>query len=160
MSSKEYNRQYARETRQFRIEHGICTYCGKEKAFYGKRLCPTCLEREAERTRGRKKTDEQKSRDRERYYQKKTEGICVRCTRPATRGSIYCVEHRIKVREASLRWAKKNRNKGYALAGMCVRCGAEPEEGRNLCPDCLEKQRKHIAYARGFIPKQMKMESF
>lgn len=153
MSDKEKARQYARETRQFRIEHGICTNCGHEKAFYGKRLCPICLEKEAERTRGRKKTDEQKARDRERYRKKKSEGICVYCKRPAAAGSMYCVEHRIKTREASLRWAKKNRYKGYAVSGLCVRCGAEPEEGRNLCLECLGKQRKRIEYARGFIAR-------
>lgn len=157
---KEKNRLYARDTRRFWREHGICTNCGHEKAFRGKRLCPACLEKEAERTRGRKKTEEQKARDRERYYEHKQNGICVRCKRLATKGSIYCVEHRIKDRATSREWAQKNRNKGYALFGLCVRCGAEPEEGRNLCPDCLEKQRQHISYARGFIPKQMKMESF
>lgn len=150
MSSKEYNRKYARETRQFRRENGICTNCGREKAFHGKRLCPACLEKEAERTRGRKKSDEYKVREKERYYEHKRNGICVRCNRTATKGSIYCVEHRIKVRNASLRWAKENRNKGYADAGLCVRCGEKPEEGRKLCADCLEKQRESMAYARQF----------
>lgn len=158
MSSKEYNRQYARETRQFRRERGICTNCGHEKAFHGKRLCPACLEKEAERTRGRKKSDEQKAREKERYYEHKRNGICVRCNRQTTKGSIYCVEHRIKVRDASLRWAKENRNKGYAGAGLCVRCGEKPEEGRKLCHDCLEKQRKHMEYARGFKPVQLMIE--
>ena len=157
---RERNRQYARETRQFRREHGICTNCGHEKAFYGKRLCPSCLEKEAERTRGRKKTDEQKAREKERYYEHKLNGICVRCKRPATKGSIYCVEHRIKDRTASREWARKNRNKGYAVNGLCVRCGAEPEYGRSMCLDCLEKQRKNMEFARGFIPRQLRMESF
>ena len=158
MSSKEYNRQYARETRQFRREHGICTNCGREKAFHGKRLCPACLEKEAERTRGRKKSDEHKVREKERYYEHKQNGICVRCNRQATKGSIYCLEHRIKARNASLRWAKGNRNKGYADSGLCVRCGERPEEGRNLCADCPEKQRKRIEYARGFKPVQLMIE--
>lgn len=160
MRDKEKSRQYARDTRKFRIEHGICTNCGHERAFYGKKLCPVCLEKEAERTSGRKKTEAQKARERERYYEHKRNGICVRCKLPAVKGSIYCVEHRIKDRASSREWARKNRNKGFATMGLCVRCGAVPEEGRNLCSGCLEKQRRNMEYARGFIPKQMRMESF
>ena len=155
---REQKRIYAKESRAFFREHGICTKCGKEKVFCGHSVCPECLEKENERKRNRVISDEERirrnQRKKERYYENKSNGLCVNCNRRATPGTIYCVDCRIRGRRSNEQWAlKSGRKKGYEEAGLCIRCGGERTDGRKLCAACLEKQRDSMAYARQFAPK-------
>ena len=152
---REQKRIYLKECRAFWREHGICTKCGKEKAFNGRRLCADCLYKENERHRKRVISDEERVRRNEHkkewYYDHKANGLCVNCSRKATPGMVYCADCRMIMRRSNEQWAQKSgRKKGYDEAGLCIRCGGDRVEGRKLCADCLEKQRESMAYARQF----------
>lgn len=155
---REQKRIYLKECRAFWREHGICTKCGKEKVFYGHKVCADCLYKENERKRKRVRSEEERirnnERQKERYYDHKTKGICVNCNRKATPGMVYCADCRMVMRRSNQQWTQRSgRKKGYAEAGLCIRCGGERVEGRNLCAGCLEKQRESMAYARQFTSK-------
>lgn len=154
---REQKRIYQKENRAFWRAHGICTKCGKEKAFHTYALCAECMDKERERKRKYVRSDEQKAKDAERMRVKRAEhkklGLCANCNRKATQGYTYCADCRIIMKRSNQEWVvRSGRKKGYAENGLCIRCGAEPEEGKKLCPVCLEKQRESMAYARRFAP--------
>lgn len=154
---REQKRIYAKENREFWRAHGICVKCGKQRAFSSYRVCPECLEKENERKRKYVRTEEQRLRDNERQRKKRLEhkeqGLCPNCSRKASPGYVYCSECRAVMRRSNQAWVEKTgRKKGYAEAGLCIRCGADPVEGKRLCPNCLERQRESMAYARQFAP--------
>lgn len=154
---REQKRIYLKENRAFWREHGICTKCGKEKAFHTFRLCADCMEKERERKGNRVRTDEQRRAEAERMRVKREEhkkiGLCANCNRKAAPGYVYCTDCRQIMRRSNREWVvKSGRKKGYAESGLCIRCGADPVEGKRLCQTCLEKARESMAYARQFAP--------
>ena len=154
---REQKRIYLKESRAFWRAHGICTKCGKEKAFYNHALCPECMEKENERKRNMVRSEERIQRDRERQNRKRAEhkaaGLCPNCSRKPAPGYVYCNECRLSMRRSNEKWVvRSGRKKGYAEDGLCIRCGAEPIEGKKLCEVCMEKQRESMAYARQFSP--------
>lgn len=77
--------KYSRETRGFRVENHICTYCGKVKVPKNERICPECRAKRENYTKPL--TDEQKIRYGKRFrtqqnslfQERKVRGICTRC---------------------------------------------------------------------------------
>lgn len=69
------------EDRAFLDEHHICRGCNKAKAFPGRKYCPECLEKIAERNaRAYAKPDRlSKMREYHRmlYHRRKDAGLCV-----------------------------------------------------------------------------------
>ena len=162
---KEERNEYARETYRFLKKRGYCVKCGKEKAFYNHVMCPFCIEKDSLRSQNKTETQDQKEKrnDRRRtaYYDRKENGLCVRCGKKEATVGTTCLECYVKHKRSRDDWRRRSGTvKGYAEAGLCIRCGAVPEAGRNLCPFCLQKQRESAEYARGFIPRQLRIESF
>lgn len=139
-------------------EHGFCTRCRKEKAFPGKILCPACLEYNQTKSFNaydKQKAHEYQSRRREIYHEHKANGICVRCSNPATHG-IYCYECSIKQKRKHQADAQKRKNQRHDSKngrqyridnGLCWFCGM-PVEAPDLhgkaCNSCAERM-SHIS---------------
>ena len=162
--NKEQRDRYAKETYQFRKSRGYCVKCGKNRAFHNHVMCPECIEKDSLRSANRTETEEQKERRNqvrlETYHKRKESGVCVRCGRKEATVGTKCLECYAKHKRVKDEWRNRNLVKGYADSGLCIRCGNEPETGRNLCVECLEKSRKQMEYARGFIPRQLRIENF
>ena len=140
------------EERAFLDEHHICRWCNKAKAFPGRKFCPECLERIAERNaRAYAKPDHlPKFREYQRmlYHRRKDAGLCVRCGRPATHG-MYCYEDFIKQKRRAQKQAEKRRletlERGnvrqYRLENhLCYHCGAPVEDvNAKCCNACRER---------------------
>lgn len=142
MTSAESRRKYAKEVREWRKAHGICTCCGKVDAEPGKTLCLACRmdRREYFREYYRKKaetmTEEEKTarseKKRLQYSEKKELGICPRCTRPTYKNHAYCYEHYLSQKRAHARAYRKKYP--YHPSGTCRICGGEPAPGHKMCP--------------------------
>lgn len=65
--------------RASRIAEGKCIECGTEPHSPGHKLCNKCLQQKAARTK-------------EVYYERKANGLCVRCGKPAVPGKVKCAE--------------------------------------------------------------------
>lgn len=154
------------EDREFLDKYGICTRCRKAKRAIGFKQCPECLEKEMFRAQKRRDdaTPEMRAaenaKQRERYYQRKAEKICVRCGKPATHG-MYCLEHFARERRLSSERARKryweNADKvgvrQYRLENrLCWCCGAPIEEGNStkVCNACREKLSERLAMDGGW----------
>lgn len=131
--------------RKDRIEQykkkGICVCCGTNDAVKGQTLCLVCRTRDRKRDwKNKENYQEILKKNRDRYKQKKDEGICVKCSRPVYKG-IFCYEHYLyrirKNNEDSV-----TRYNHYKEQGLCIKCGGGRVEGRMVCQDCLEKLRK------------------
>ena len=134
-------------------EHGFCTRCRKEKALPGKVLCPACLEYHqlvSFNAYDKQKAHEYQARRREIYHEHKANGICVRCSKPATHG-IYCYECSIKqkrkhqaeaLKRKFLRYESRSGRQYRRENGLCWFCGA-PVEAPALhgqaCNSCAER---------------------
>lgn len=123
---------------------GLCHKCGKEKAFQGRKFCPRCLERISEENAKRYDTEKARAyqaRRREIYQEKKSAGICVRCTQPATHG-LYCYEHCIEAKRRSKSRAQKRKQERHDRGliserrlenGLCRWCGKPGTGGVAAC---------------------------
>lgn len=97
--------------RDFFKKLGVCPQCGKRVPAPGRGHCFECLDTFKgyyynhceERTTYQK---EHLDRRRELYWNKKENGICVKCSKPATHG-LYCYECSVKVRRAEIRRREK-----------------------------------------------------
>ena len=125
----------------------VCHKCEKAKPFPGKKYCAECLEKIAEynaRHYDPKKSKEYQVRRREIYRKKKEQGICVRCSKPATYG-LYCYECLIRVKRKNAAIAERRKRERHDMGlipeqrqkqGLCLRCG-KPADGGKYCPDCM-----------------------
>lgn len=144
IDNRERVRQYNAETRAFCREHGICQVCRKEPVEPGKHSCSACLQRNQEYKAAKlaKETAEERETrlkymhnyHQNRYYQRKSQGICVRCGRPVHDGKTTCTECRlIDRRQKAIR--RGSRITDYD--GMCSRRHKKPRlEGKRVCEDC------------------------
>lgn len=102
--------EYQRELRRWRKEHGICTICGKEKIISGA-TCGACKEKMARYAREKyhSMTPEEKAeyleynRKRRRVIraERRKQGLCVRCGKPAYKHYTVCYEHWLKQKRVS-----------------------------------------------------------
>lgn len=112
---EHYNRihaEWAKKEHQRRIEHGICTRCGKRGADFGFKTCSVCRIK----TREEKRIRYGKPDRRERHEK----GLCYFCENPIKEGYKVCEKHyqinlqnldNEKCRKATRKM--KNRNSKY-----------------------------------------------
>lgn len=129
--------------------HRLCHGCMKNEKFGKKQYCPECLEKIAIRSL-KPRSCETAERRRERYYQHKENGICIRCHRPATYG-IYCYHHYLEDRRKRTEKARRRAWDGTPTVydirkanHLCRVCGKPIEEGNTTrwCNACRERQSK------------------
>ena len=139
MKTKEAQRAYAKEVREWRKAHKMCVYCGREKALEGRTMCLVCMMdcRERSRERSRNMSEEQKRKKSEKNKligaEKKARGECRQCSRPVFENHAYCYEHYISQKKAH---ARENRKKyPYHPSGVCHICGKDWLSGHKLCPE-------------------------
>ena len=125
----------------------LCHKCEKARPAPGKKYCFDCLDKIAECNARRydpQKAKEYQSRRREIYQKKKEQGICVRCSKPATYG-LYCYECSIKAKRKNAATAEQRKRKRHNRGlipeqrqkqRLCFRCG-KPANGGKYCSDCL-----------------------
>lgn len=125
-------------------EMGLCHRCRKEKTAPGKKFCFDCLDKTREYNRKRYDSQlahEYQKRRRELYYQKKENGICIRCSKKATSG-MYCYEHYLKEHRRSIKRANEKKEERHEKGlipekrrenGLCLWCGEKSSNGKNAC---------------------------
>lgn len=127
-------------------EMSLCHKCRKQKPAPGKKYCFDCLDaiREYDRRRYNQENAKQyQKRRREIYHEKKENGICVRCSKPATHG-IYCYEHSIKQKKRSQERSRIRRIERHERGlipdkrkeeGLCKWCGKPAVSGLRCCEE-------------------------
>ena len=128
----------------------LCHRCRKERPAPGRKFCFDCLDKIREENARRYdpgKAREYQARRRELYRQKKTAGICVRCSKPATHG-IYCYDHLIAAK-------RHNRETARRRCGIVPRQLCEPR-ARLLC--IVPRQRVRVQNLQGRVKLGLSME--
>ena len=120
MAESRYNHKAAmrlcqRRLREARRGEGLCLGCGAEAAD-GRRYCPVCLAKRAERENGarRRRVDA---------------GVCVRCGGPAYKGRRMCRVH--LAAEAAYQKAHRRRRAEERQAAMQAAKQAAKQAGRS-----------------------------
>lgn len=125
----------------------LCHRCEKARPAPGRKYCFDCLDKISEynaKHYDKEKSKEYQHRRKEIYNEKKAQGICVRCTKPATHG-IYCYECSIKAKRHNAATAERRKRErhdrgliiDYRLKnGLCLRCGKAAGAGK-YCEDCM-----------------------
>lgn len=148
--------EYNQERIAWLDEHGMCHKCGKQKKAPNRQFCFDCLDIMRERSRKRYDPDyaiKYQSRRRELYKLHKAQGICVRCSNPATRG-VYCLDCSIKGRRRSqerARIAKEIRHDRGLIPdfrkenNLCFYCGAKLHNSKHgqACETCAKEMAEH-----------------
>lgn len=140
-----------------------CKYCGRQDArtLIGKPQCFDCLEKHNARGRATypKYAEKHRAKDKERWEQRKAEGICPACGQSSgPSGHVLCAACRAKKRARTYR---KNHENGMlsreekAARGICVNCNKPVMQGLNsalqpirVCEDCYRKSLRSMAIAR------------
>lgn len=134
----------------------LCHKCAKAKPFGKYKFCAECLEKIANANAkhySSEKSHEYQTRRREIYREKKEKGICVRCSKPATRG-LYCIDHSIEMKRRGQERAKKRKAERHERGlipqyrmenGLCYYCGKEREDDKHgyACIECAEEMGRH-----------------
>ncbi len=130
-------------------EHGFCHKCGKQKAAPHRKFCFDCLDKIREinaKTYDPVKAHEYQERRRELYQEHKENGICIRCSKPATHG-LYCYEHFIKAKSHNMETAERRKRERHERGlipdirkreGLCLRCGQPVLSDKLYCKNCYE----------------------
>lgn len=122
--------------REDRKQKGLCLWCNNPRV--NKRsYCQKCLDKKKLTNKLRKN--------------RKAQGICRECKKPIFNNSLYCEEHLIKSQKAINKWKEifKEKINEYGrirywnniYSGLCPKCGNKLAENRNLCEECLRKDR-------------------
>lgn len=140
----------------------LCHKCEKVRPAPGKKYCFDCLDKISEQNAKRydpQKAKEYQQRRREIYQKKKQQGICVRCSKPATHG-LYCYECSIKAKRKNAATAERRKRERHDRGlipdqrrelGLCLRCG-NPAKNDGYCPDCLSAMCSALDKGRGKSP--------
>ena len=117
---------YKRERRKWIIRCGICAVCEAEDAESGRKLCNRCTVAERKRLAALREA-------------RTTAKQCRNCKTPAVKGSVYCGNCKLRLKERA-RWNYHLRR----LNGVCTRCGQKPpHENRLECEQCLAKKAEY-----------------
>lgn len=149
---RESKRRALKENMSLLDKHGICHKCQKAKCFEGYKFCPECLEKITESNIKRYdpvKAHAYQNRRKELYKEHKEKGICVRCSKPATRG-LYCLEHSIEAKKRSQDNAQRRKRQRHERGlipeyrkehNLCYYCGKPVENPKILrvCNECRKK---------------------
>lgn len=154
---------------------GICHECKKAKQFPGRKYCPACLERIAARNaatyyseKGAEYRETRNARNKERYRERKENGICVKCGKKPAKYGLYCYECSIKVKREQAKKNERRRqdNSPFALRDwkkehrVCYWCGNPIELGNmtSYCDACRQKLSKQAA--KNLADKPLKQWKF
>lgn len=139
------NKEYAKEVREWRKEHGMCVRCGKEKAYKNRVHCLMCLmdQREYSREHYKGSSEEKRLKAIEIRAYKKEHGICRQCSKKVYRNHAYCYEHYLSQKRAHERHAKERYNY-YGEIGLCRICGKPRYENHKLCKEHYEIQAERM----------------
>lgn len=84
-----------------------------------------------------------------RYEERKTQGLYVRCGKPAYKGGVFCYECKISEKKRDkLRWKKKQLAKPPKPEGICHFCDKPVKEGFKVCEEHYKELSNRIAEAR------------
>lgn len=127
---------------------GICVRCHKENAEPGRVMCYECQDKESEinRRSRERNLEREKTRDLDKYYRLKVEGICTYCKRrPADPGKTKCNACLAKIRNrrnAKREDIERSERPSY---GICYICGKNPlYKNFKVCESCYQVRRKSI----------------
>lgn len=142
----ETHLQCEKESRQWFLDHKICSRCRKNKVSPGRKTCDDCLDKQRKRRKELRAERTQEQIDaaklyRKRYKQERIKsGVCYRCGKPLFENHTVCYEHYISEKK---RWTKRSwqKNHHYRELGLCMWCGAERKKGYLFCPTCYEKKK-------------------
>lgn len=136
-------------------ELNLCHRCQKAMSVPNRKYCPKCLEKIAQYNADHydaTKAHIYQKRRKEIYYQKKEQGICVRCTKKATHG-LYCYEHSIEAKRRNKKTAERRKKERLERGlipetreknNLCLRCGNPLDlNGYKLCSKCIEENKKN-----------------
>lgn len=139
------NKEYAKEVREWRKEHGMCVRCGKEKAYKNRVHCLQCLmdQREYARERYVGSDEEKRLKAKELRDYKKAHGICRQCSKKVYRNHAYCYEHYLSQKRAHEKHASEKYHH-YGELGLCKICGKPRYENHKLCKEHYEIQAERM----------------
>lgn len=136
----------------FYKSNGICPRCRVKNAFYNHVYCEDCLEKIAlanikfRDPKAKEYSMRYRDRNKKRYEERKKNGLCVRCGKPATNGTL-CAYHYYKRKEQRKKYSS-GRERGEAFRkriknGLCMYCGKPQVYGYKFCEEHL-KERQEI----------------
>lgn len=150
---RAYMRQYGRENYSLLHSLKLCVKCKAQDAYTlsGRIMCAECAEksnagrRAWRRKHGAEIQEEANRRNRERYWRRREQGLCVRCGKPSGEAQM-C--GKCKAKNNGERNDKHHRE-GMTPAGLrgkdgkCYFCVDAPAaEGFRVCEKCLERLRE------------------
>lgn len=105
------------------------------------------------RTLTRAQKDRRNERLKERYYEDKAKGMCVRChVRPAQKNRVFCVECWLKenryYKNSKRHNVAVNHQQYWDYNNLCHFCGKPVVPGKKTCPEHYKQLCKRIAEAR------------
>lgn len=134
---------------QLRKKYHYCVKCGKQDAFTlnGRARCADCQEKANNFWRIHPEYNEKgKTQHKEKYLERKENGLCVVCGAKAQKGKVRCAKCLFKDRLAHR--IELNREMANDL-GICVTCLKNPQfENYKLCESCYKKSLKSLEKAR------------
>lgn len=134
-------------------KHRMCHKCEKAKQLPNRKYCASCLEKitlDNIKRYDPVKAHDYQARRRELYKEHKDNGICVRCSKPATNG-LYCIDHAIAAKRHSAAIAQKRKRERHERGlinefreknNLCIYCGKAIEDAQHhgrACNSCAEK---------------------
>lgn len=148
MHNMNTDKSYFRERREWLKSRGFCVDCGKNKAEPNRVRCFECAEKANRRSSAKyhENIEARREQSKQRYQERKDQGICVRCSRPAEKGKVMCS---VCLAQQRIKDEKKRRENGLLPMWMrgdgyhCAICGKDTSKaGDKLCPVCLERNLK------------------
>ena len=135
----------------------LCHKCEKNKQFPNRKFCAACLEKITLSNIKRynpNRAHEYQSRRRELYQEHKANGICVRCSKPATHG-LYCIDHLVEAKKRSRKRSQIRKNERHDRGlipeyrmnnNLCYYCGApveNPKKHGHACDKCAKEMSEY-----------------
>ena len=107
---------YMREYYHLRKKLGLCPACGKKRDLENRVKCSGCLYKDVIRHIGRPTTEtaEQKARRKELRDQRRENGLCILCGKPAYKGYTRCYECHLKNNRLAAERRRRNKKERTA----------------------------------------------
>lgn len=145
--------------------HGICPVCGQNDPMPGRIRCADCIYKDGERKykflaketpeEKEKRLARQRKKSKKRYEERKAQGLCVMCGKPAYKGGVLCYECTIKAKKRDAeRWEKIGITKLPKPEGVCLICDKPVKEGFRYCEEHYQKKCITLAKNREKIDRE------
>lgn len=145
----EEKRAWEKDQYDWYKSHGICVHCRHEKAAKGHVLCLNCLDdarvryyknhAEERKKRWAEHREEEQARKRALYHERKEQGLCTKCGKPARFGTFcYTCYIRQKARRVAASDARGNIRQIREENGLCLKCGEPLNTNKKLCAKCCD----------------------